>query len=359
MRPLLALLLLAPLAALTAADAPKAPVQIVLAAPSRAAEAPAVVFDARAYGAVGDDATDNTAAFSRCLADVVAAGGGRMTIPAGVFRGRIIVPPVGRPAPSWISVEIVGAKEPVPVFGTIGDFPLRNHGTIIKCVAETGPAVISAPRPNAPLYGGFSAVFVILRDLEVRTTDNPGIDGVDLRLAMQAKLENVFINTGVYNVQASRPTHGTRGLITPACNNAALTILRQVVVTGYHTGIVINEHTDADNLVVGSNLRGLEFAQAHHASRLGRVGAYRNTCHVAVTGACGFSIAQLNTEFPGQGQTDERNAWQTLVCDIEDPRNLASADINFWAVQGGLGAVPTFIVQGGAHIRARRLGSAK
>ena len=359
MRPLLALLLLAPLAALTAADAPKAPVQIVLTAPLPAAELPAVVFDARAYGAVGDDATDNTAAFSRCLADVVAAGGGRMTIPAGVFRGRIIVPPVGRPAPSWISVEIVGAKEPVPVFGTIGDFPLRNHGTIIKCVAETGPAVISAPRPAAPLYGGFSAVFVILRDLEVRTTDNPRIDGVDLRLAMQAKLENVFINTGVYNVQASRPTHGTRGLITPACNNAALTILRQVVVTGYHTGIVINEHTDADNLVVGSNLRGLEFAQAHHASRLGRVGAYRNTCHVAVTGACGFSIAQLNTEFPGQGQTDERNAWQTLVCDIEDPRNLASADINFWAVQGGLGAVPTFIVQGGAHIRARRLGSAK
>ena len=359
MRPLLALLLLAPLVALTAADAPKAPVQIVLTAPLPAAELPAVVFDARAYGAVGDDATDNTAAFSRCLADVVAAGGGRMTIPAGVFRGRIIVPPVGRPAPSWISVEIVGAKEPVPVFGTIGDFPLRNHGTIIKCVAETGPAVISAPRPNAALYGGFSAVFVILRDLEVRTTDNPRIDGVDLRLAMQAKLENVFINTGVYNVQASRPTHGTRGLITPACNNAALTILRQVVVTGYHTGIVINEHTDADNLVVGSNLRGLEFAQAHHASRLGRVGAYRNTCHVAVTGACGFSIAQLNTEFPGQGQTDERNAWQTLVCDIEDPRNLASADINFWAVQGGLGAVPTFIVQGGAHIRARRLGSAK
>ena len=31
---------------------------LALAAPSRAAEAPAVVFDARAYGAVGDDATD-------------------------------------------------------------------------------------------------------------------------------------------------------------------------------------------------------------------------------------------------------------------------------------------------------------
>jgi len=50
--------------------------------------------------------------------------------------------------------------------------------------------------------------------------DNPGIGGIDLQWAMQCKLENVFVNTGVYSVQASRPTHGARGLITPACNNA-------------------------------------------------------------------------------------------------------------------------------------------
>jgi hypothetical protein len=334
-------------------------VALASATPASAADTATKVFDAQAYGAKGDDATDNTAAFSRCLTDLVAAGGGRMTLPAGVFRGRLIIPPVGRPTPSWIPIEIVGAAEPAPVFGTIGDFPLRDQGTILKCLAADGPATISAPRPAAPLYGGFSAVFVSLRDLEVRTYDNPGIGGVDLRFAMQAKLENVFINTGVYNVRASRPTHGTSGLVTPARDNAALTILRQVVVTGYHTGIVINEHTDADNLVVGSNIRGLEFAAAHHASRLGRVGAYRNTCHIGVTGACGFSIAQLNTEFPGAGQTDERNAWQGLACDIEDPRNLATADINYWAVQGGVGAVPAFILRGGEHIRARRIGSAK
>jgi len=330
-----------------------------LTAPLQAAEPSAAVFDARAYGAVGDDTTDNTAAFSRCLAAVVAAGGGRMTLPTGVFRGRIIVPPINRPAPSWVSIEIVGETEPTPVFGTIGDFPLQNHGTIVKCLADAGPGVISVPRAPSSLYGGFSAVFVVLRNLDVRTSDNPGIDGVDLRFAMQAKLENVFINTGVYNVQTSRPTHETKGLITPACNNAALTILRQVVVTGYHTGIVVNEHTDADNLVVGSNVRGLEFAQAHHASRLGRVGAYRNSCHVAVTGKHGFSIAQLNTEFPGKGQTDPRNAWQTLECDVDDPRDLATADINYWAVKGNVGAVPDFILRGGANIRARRIGSAK
>jgi len=72
----------------------------------------------------------------------------------------------------------------------------------------------------------------------VRTCDNPDRDGIDLRHALQCKLENVVINTGVYNVQSSKPTHDTKGLITPACNNAALTILRNVAVTGYHTGIV-------------------------------------------------------------------------------------------------------------------------
>lgn len=324
-----------------------------------AASPTAAVFDARAFGAVGDDATDNTAAFSRCLEAVVAAGGGRMTLPNGIYRGRILLPAVARPTPSWLSIEIVGETEPVPVFGTIGDFPLRNQGTILKCLAETGPAVISVPPTPKSLYGGFSAITVILRNLEVRTYDDPGIGGVDLRLALQAKLENVFINTGVYNVRAVRPTHGTKGLVTPACNNAALTILRQVVVTGYDTGIVVNEHTDADSLVVASNVRGLEFVQAHHASRFGRVEACRNTYHLAVTGKHAFVIAQLDTEFPGPGQTDPVNAWQTLEADIDDPRNLASADVSYWAVKGNVGAVPDFVIKGGANIRARRIGSAK
>jgi hypothetical protein len=188
--------------------------------------------------------------------------------------------------------------------------------------------------------------------------DDPGIGGIDLHYALQCRLENVFINTGVYNVQASKPTHATSGLITPACNNGALTILRNVVVSGYHNGIVVNEHTDGDNIVVASNINGLNFSLAHHASRFGRVGAYRNTHHVTVSGRHGFSIEQLNTEFPGPGQTDARNAWQTLVSDLNDPQNLGIADINYWCVKGNVGAVEDFTRHGGAGIRARRIGSA-
>jgi hypothetical protein len=315
-------------------------------------------FNVLNYGAVGDDKTDNTEAFAACLKAVIGAGGGRMYLPDGVYRGRILIPPVSKPMPSWITVEIAGESEPTPVFGTVGSFPLLNHGTIIKSLSQTGPAVISASRSPQSLYGEFSAVNVVIKNLDVRTYDNPGIGGIALNYAMQCKLENVFINTGVYNVQASKPTHGTSGLITPACNNAALTILRNVIVTGYHTGILVNEHTDGDNINLASNINGLEFVFAHHASRFGRVGAQRCTHAITVTGRHGFSIEQLDMENDGKGQTNSNNEWQTTAYNINDPKNLGIADIKYWAVEGGAGATERFTRNGGALIQARRLGSA-
>jgi len=315
------------------------------------------VFNVLNYGAVGDDQTDNTAAFSACLKAIVEAGGGRMYLPVGVYRGRVIIPVVSQTIPTWITVEIVGEIEPTPVFGTVGSFPLQNNSTVIKSLSKSGPAVISVRTSANSLDGTFSEVYVVIRNLEIRTDDDPSIGGIDLRHALQCKIENVFVNTGVYDVQASQPTHGTSGVITPACNNAALTILRNLVVTGYHTGILVNEHTDGDQIVVAANINGLEFVFAHHASRFGRVGTYRNTHHITVSGRHGFSIEQMNTEQPGPGQTDAGNVWQKLVSDINDPKNLGVADINFWVVEGNVGAVRKFNRIGGASIQARRIGS--
>ena len=54
--------------------------------------------------------------------------------------------------------------------------------------------------------------------------------------------------------------------------SGAFTMLRNVVVSGYFTGIVANEHTDGDGIVVAENVNGLQFVKANHASRFGRVG---------------------------------------------------------------------------------------
>ncbi len=312
------------------------------------------VFNAIDYGAVGDDVTDNTEAFSACMKALVAAGGGRMYLPDGVYRGQITIPAV---AHGWATVEITGESEPAFFFGTIGSNAMPMNGTIVKGVAGRGRAVIRAELSRGS-YGDFSMVSVAIRNLDVRTWDDPDIGGIDLHYAQQCRLVNVFVNTGIYNVQASSPTHRTSGIITPAINNAALTVLRNVVVTGYHSGIQVNEHTDGDNIVVASNVNGLEFLRAHHASRFARVGAYRNTHHVTISGVHGFSISQLNTEQPGRGQTDARNEWQTLVSDVNDAANQGIADINYWVVVGNDGPRDIFVKNGGSSIRARRIGSA-
>jgi hypothetical protein len=192
----------------------------------------AATFNVKDYGAIGDDKTDNTAAFSKCMEAIIAAGGGQMFLPDGVYRGRII---------------------------------------------------------------------------------------------------------------------------TPANNNAALTLLRNVTVTGYDTGIVVHEHTHGDHIVLGSNIHGLKFVRANHASRFDRVSAMRNTHHITVFGQHGFSIAQLNVENSGPGQTDGNNEWQKIATDINDAENLGIGDVNWWVVRGNVGAVDEFKVAGGKGIRSRRI----
>jgi hypothetical protein len=129
-----------------------------------------------------------------------------------------------------------------------------------------------------------------------------------------------------------------------------------VVVTGYHTGILVEEHTDGDNVVVASNVHGLRLLFAHHASRFARVGVYRNTHNVTVEGPHALSIEQLNTERPGPGQWSERTAWQCAVTDVNDSDNLGIGDITYWVVVGNVGAQDIFTVKGGAGIRVRRIG---
>ena len=293
------------------------------------------------YGAVGNDNTDNTAAFSSCLTALIAAGGGRMYLPAGVYHGKITIPAIA--APNWIALEIVGESQPAPIFGTVGTNKLLNNNSIVKSLATVGPAVISA----GDAAGDFSRVSVVVKDLQVRTYDNPQIDGIDLEWAQQCRVENVVIESGVYSVQASRPTHGTKGLVTPAINNGALTILRNVVVSGYSTGIEVNEHTDGDHLNLACNLNGLTFVRAYHASRFGRVGAYRCTRAINVIGEHGFSIEQLNVEHPGADQTDSNNSWQASEYDINDAQNLGVGDVNYWVVLGNVGVSKVFTKSGG------------
>ena len=47
-----------------------------------------------------------------------------------------------------------------------------------------------------------------------------------------------------------------------------------------------------------------------------------------------------------------------LHYDISDPGNQGAADVTYWVVEGNVGPISNFSKEGGASVRARRIGSA-
>jgi len=180
-------------------------------------------FSAADFGAVDDGVTNSTAAFSACIEALIAAGGGRMLLPVsrlGIYRGNIIIPPMS----VWTTVEIVGGVQPTPAFGTVGAASLCSNCShaVVQSLTEgadpaAAPAAITVSAGGSG-YESFSNVYLVIQNVEVRTANNPNASGIDAGCAQQCSIQNVFVNTGVYGVQAARPTHGTSGLITPTCN---------------------------------------------------------------------------------------------------------------------------------------------
>jgi len=164
----------------------------------------------------------------------------------------------------------------------------------------------------------------------------------------------------VLSVQAETSTNlpPKQPAVQSTCFNVSAygTIVKSLATEG---GAVIRAMSPGKDALYGgfSAVHGLEFAQAHHASRIGRVCAQRCTYSVAVTGAHGFSIQQLDIERVGPKQSDTNNEWQTTISDVHDPKNLGVADINYWVVIGNIGAVNEFSKNGGASIQARRIGT--
>lgn len=319
--------------------------------------------DARWFGAKGDGVSDDTAALQRAIDHVAKGVGGGIVIPPGVYLvSNLVIPAYPLAAGNSLKVvEITGTAMPVTQFGSIMSFPMSNAGTVIKSSAGAGGAVLQVAPSTG--FARFSWYHVVLEDLNFRTYDNPRISAVDMGNAAQLTAVNLQIDSGIYPVDASRPTHKTSGLVTPRNDNGALTMLRSINISGYFNLLEVNEHTNADQISLGAGWYGLLFNQGHHASRLGRVLAYRVNTPVAFAGGHSFSIEQLDIEHTitaaeaaNPADLSVGNGYQVTQEDFRDVENGARGYVNWHVVQGNVGRVDKFTINGGQNVQFRQLG---
>lgn len=314
------------------------------------------IFD---YNGVGSGTNDDTPQFNQAVLDLISIGGGKIILPdSKTFAvSNIEIPPL---ADNWIPIEFDGLVNPSIRFGTIGSYPNINENrgaTIFSFADNPSKGIINVQPYTASAFDPFSAVHLVVKNLNIRSLENPNTLGINAEYAYSLIVENVDINTGVYNVQAEFPTNFTTGIFTPKVNNAGFTDLRNVGISGFRVGITVGEHTSANNVFLSSCGVGLQFKLGGHASYFGRVGVSRCNTVIQVLQKHFFEIAQLNVEYVGSGQFTPETAWQKTVLELNDSSNLGVGKITYNSIRGAFGQVPTFRMDGGQNVIVKRIGS--
>jgi hypothetical protein len=308
------------------------------------------------FGATGDGTTDDTTAIQRAINYACLLGVAKIFFPSGIY----LVTNLSIPAYTALTngnrvIEFVGVAQPSTVFGTVFMALTQSvNGSIIKSASTSGAIVAVAG-------SGFSQYHVVFRDLVLRAYDNPNITGIDAGWAAQLSGYNLQIDTGIYNMNGSQPTHtNAYGIITPKIGNGALTRLQNVAVSGFYVGLDVNEHTNGDDLYFHSCAHAMFFEAMNDSARFGRVLAQCCTQVVGVIGACRFDINQLMIEHLSTviAAAHPGTAWMATTEDFRDTGDAAHANVRVELVKGDVGpvALSNLLWTNGKNIFVTRVG---
>ena len=313
--------------------------------------------DLMEIGCAGDGVTDDTSLIQSAINSIVSNGGGVVYGGRNVYKiTQLVIPDLRQIGGKVITLELRGETPPMTIFGTIGtytDFSDNIKGTMmLKSDLNNGEAIIKYAGTN------FCSSLVVLRNLQIRCYENPNCSGIDFAKLGKIIMQNVMLDTGKYAVNSIEPTHESFGIILPVVDNSAMTLLDNVLVSGFNYGISMGENADIRSLSIMECKKGIYFPSnfGYHSADIGRANVYRCTYPVYVNGTSYFHIGNLNIEKAGDTQYTEDNQWQETINELYDPQSKGYGFIRWNTVKGMVGNVRQFSVNGGNNIVVKWIG---
>ena len=321
-----------------------------------------------ATGCTAHLGTDDTTEIQAAIDAAIAAGGGTVLFPRGIYivngalqdtsrsNSQILLPRINTSGGAPITVALIGEVAPAPIPSVAAAVALPRGGSIIKgtlnTTGGTSPALIGGHGPSGSA-ADFSNAHVVLKNLTIRMPVNAVLTAVDLSHMACAEVDAVVIDAGQYHVQdiTEPTTSSSYGLVMPKQSNGAHSVIGSCDVIGMYWGYQFAEHTNGVNVNAWGCKRAFEFAGlTDHASVFQRLMAVHcEQVLVAGGGAHRLQIQQLDIEHATSG-------WWVTDYDVNDASDRLVGDLRWHVVLAGSGSDSTFTVNGGANLDMRRLG---
>lgn len=248
-----------------------------------------------AFGAVGDGVTDDTAAINAMVAAAIVlvdAGAGHVVMqfdaaeyllagpplhPDGAGGAYAQIPlPKRSPAAARANLEFRGVAS-APLVLSEEQTAIQKSGTVLRSTAAGGldatyglASVIGGPAWKS-VGVGWSNLLVVQDGITIRRPDNPSIAGADFTYCLQAKTNNITLDTNVGSLAAiTYPTQPTNiGLLMPEVgNNAVSTCDGETYIFGCYAAIRYSEHFTLNHLIAKKNRLAFAIAPSFHGSIL-------------------------------------------------------------------------------------------
>jgi hypothetical protein len=316
-------------------------------------------FDVTDYGAVGNGSTDDTAAIQDAIDACVAAGGGTVWFPEGIYQIDGALQDTGTynsqleipPCTGYESIRFLGASR--------GTTSLRSSWD--GAISGT-PAVISAGTHNAVPA---NKVNVYWRDLTVLVHDDPKLTAVDMSNAITFRFDGLSISSVTW--PPSLPTHANAiGLDAPWGLNDGQSGGVDLYVAGMYSALRPSEQFELSILYAYYCARAVEFN-----GQAGSPAYLRHQCqiqHVMAWNCVRGLVFAGDTRWVNIGLLDIEHgdpAPFATVYDIDDVSNYGRGYVGWHTTDYSTGPEDNLLVNGGtglslhgAHAKRWRLASA-